>query len=132
MSPARLKRDSLKPCTDFKQHDKENEETVKNMLDLAKAYNKAVQEEDEKSAEKFKIDLVSASCLQSMTCLDRVDLEMRTSNWASCLILPARRLGGWMPRSIWRRTSRGSCRITSSSALAQCSTPSRSRVEMLH
>ena len=32
---------------DFKQHDKQNEETVKRMLDLAKAYNKAVQEEDE-------------------------------------------------------------------------------------
>lgn len=28
------------------------------MLDLAKAYNKAVQEEDEKTAEKFKIDQV--------------------------------------------------------------------------
>jgi len=28
------------------------------MLDLAKAYNKAVQEEDEKTAEKFQIDQV--------------------------------------------------------------------------
>ena len=35
-----------------------NEETVKNMLDLAKAYNKAVQEEDQKTAEKFQIDQV--------------------------------------------------------------------------
>ena len=43
---------------DFKQHDKENQETIKKMLDLAKAYNKAVQEEDEKSAEKFQIDQV--------------------------------------------------------------------------
>jgi len=43
---------------DFKQHDKQNEETVKRMLDLAKAYNKAVQEEDEKTAEKFQIDQV--------------------------------------------------------------------------
>jgi 26S proteasome regulatory subunit N11 len=43
---------------DFKQHDKQNEETVKRMLDLAKAYNKAVQEEDEKTAERFQIDQV--------------------------------------------------------------------------
>jgi len=43
---------------DFKQHDKQNEETVKRMLELAKAYNKAVQEEDEKTAEKFQIDQV--------------------------------------------------------------------------
>jgi 26S proteasome regulatory subunit N11 len=28
------------------------------MLELAKAYNKAVQEEDEKTAEKFQIDQV--------------------------------------------------------------------------
>jgi hypothetical protein len=85
----------LKPRADFKQHDKENEETVKNMLDLAKAYNKAVQEEDEKSAEKFKIDLVRASCLQSQTCLDRVGLEMRTrtlASWVSILFCPH---AGW-------------------------------------
>ena len=50
---------------DFKQHDKQNEETVKRMLDLAKAYNKAVQEEDEKTAEKFQIDQVSVSRLLS-------------------------------------------------------------------
>ena len=43
---------------DFKRHDKDNEETVKRMLELAKAYNKAVQEEDEKTAEKFQIDQV--------------------------------------------------------------------------
>jgi len=43
---------------DFKKHDKDNEETVKRMLELAKAYNKAVQEEDEKTAEKFQIDQV--------------------------------------------------------------------------
>jgi len=43
---------------DFKQHDKQNEETVKRMLELAKAYNKAVQEEDEKTAEKFHIHQV--------------------------------------------------------------------------
>jgi hypothetical protein len=50
---------------DFKQHDKQNEETVKRMLDLAKAYNKAVQEEDEKTAEKFQIDQVRVSRLLS-------------------------------------------------------------------
>jgi len=43
---------------DFQQHDKQNEDTVKRMLELAKAYNKAVQEEDEKTAEKFQIDQV--------------------------------------------------------------------------
>merc|ERR1719329_526 len=43
---------------DFKQHDKQNEETVKRMLDLAKAYNNAVKEEDEKTAERFHIDQV--------------------------------------------------------------------------
>eukprot|EP00960_Hanusia_phi_P029037 747739-Hanusia_phi.AAC.4 len=42
--------------SDFKEHDKRNEETVKRMLELAKAYNKAVQEEDQKSAEKYQID----------------------------------------------------------------------------
>ncbi|KAJ1471616.1 JAB1/Mov34/MPN/PAD-1 ubiquitin protease-domain-containing protein [Baffinella frigidus] len=42
----------------FKDHDKQNEETVLNMLALAKTYNQAVQEEDEKSAEKFQIDQV--------------------------------------------------------------------------
>mmetsp|Transcript_3142 Transcript_3142/g.7972 ORF Transcript_3142/g.7972 Transcript_3142/m.7972 type:complete len:310 (+) Transcript_3142:77-1006(+) len=43
---------------DFKQHDKQNMETIKKMLELAKSYNKAVQEEDEKTAEKFQIDQV--------------------------------------------------------------------------
>ena len=50
---------------DFKQHDKENEETVKRMLELAKAYNKAVQEEDEKTAERFQIDQVPATLSMS-------------------------------------------------------------------
>ncbi len=44
---------------DFKEHDKQNQDMVKNMLELAKAYNKAVQDEDEKTAEKFQIDQVS-------------------------------------------------------------------------
>lgn len=44
--------------SDFKEHDKRNEDTVKRMLELAKAYNKAVQEEDQKSAEKYQIDQV--------------------------------------------------------------------------
>lgn len=45
--------------SDFKAHDKKNEDTIKNMLELAKSYNKAVQEEDQKSSEKFQIDQVS-------------------------------------------------------------------------
>ena len=43
---------------DFKKHDKENEDTVKRMLELAKAYNQAVKDEDEKTADKFMIDQV--------------------------------------------------------------------------
>ena len=46
-----------------------NEETVLNMLALAKTYNKSVQEEDEKSAEKFQIDQVPRVCVFVCVCV---------------------------------------------------------------
>lgn len=40
--------------TDFKEHSKANEATIANMLSLAEAYNKSVQEEETMTAEQLK------------------------------------------------------------------------------
>ena len=41
--------------TDYKEHCSTNEKTVKEMVDLAKAYNKAVEEEDKLTPEQLAI-----------------------------------------------------------------------------
>ena len=69
--------------SDFKEHDKANEATVKNMLELVKAYNKAVQEEDQKSAEKFQIDQVGK--LDAKKHLQEDVEAVMSSNIVQCL-----------------------------------------------
>ncbi len=44
--------------TNFEDHSKKNEETIKSMLNLAKDYNERVQEEEKKSAEEIMIENV--------------------------------------------------------------------------
>jgi len=44
--------------TNFEDHCKQNEGTVKNLLELADSYNKAVQEEEKTSADKLEIQNV--------------------------------------------------------------------------
>jgi 26S proteasome regulatory subunit N11 len=74
--------DGLKTA-DFKEHDKTNEATVKNMLELVKSYNKAVQEEDQKSAEKFQIDQVGK--LDAKKHLQEDIEAVMSSNIVQCL-----------------------------------------------
>ena len=68
---------------DFKEHDKANESTIKNMLELVKSYNKAVQEEDQKSAEKFQIDQVGK--LDAKKHLQEDIESVMSSNIVQCL-----------------------------------------------
>mmetsp|Transcript_20325 Transcript_20325/g.47497 ORF Transcript_20325/g.47497 Transcript_20325/m.47497 type:complete len:311 (-) Transcript_20325:120-1052(-) len=68
---------------DFVEHEKKNTEVVQNMLELAKAYGKLVQEEGEKTQEKFLIDNVGK--LDAKKRLQEDVETLMSSNIIQCL-----------------------------------------------
>lgn len=68
---------------DFEEHSAKNEKTVKHMLELAKSYNKRLEDEDKKTAEELAV--INVGAIDPKRHLEASVEELMTSNITQCL-----------------------------------------------